>query len=350
MINKLVNKLGEFKYTIIPQSIQIDNQSEFSIRRKFNISSSDKIILFPAGIRKVKDPKFIINELLEILEANSDYYVILIGAIHDIQLYNDIFKMTKNQKRFIVNDAIEHNDFINVIKESQMIINSSISEGMSNILMEGMKLEVPIIARLNEGNKKLIKHLHNGLLFETPEEFKKMFKLISSNDHLRLELIENAHISINQDYSINAEIKGYKSVINNILHHYYFEYKDMKLLFLDKVHPYSVENNELFEHLSYTNQDINVLDVGCGAGIFTIIFLLMNNITLNELVLTDIEENCIISSYFNFLYNKEKFKINKITFIQSDILNSLGKEYFNKFDVVLANMPQTPSIKPIRSN
>ncbi len=93
------------------------------------------------------------------------------------------------------------------------------------------------------------------------------------------------------------------------------------------------------------------MDVGCGCGIFSIIFLLNNNIRVNELVLIDIEENCLHSSYQNFIYNKDKFNINKITIIQSDLFKSLtdNDKYYYYFDIVLANMPQTPSINKIRS-
>ena len=32
------------------------------------------------------------------------------------------------------------------------------------------------------------------------------------------------------------------------------------------------------------------------------------------------------------------------------MLQMLGEEFYSKFDIVLANMPQTPSINIIRSN
>jgi methylase of polypeptide subunit release factors len=95
---------------------------------------------------------------------------------------------------------------------------------------------------------------------------------------------------------------------------------------------------------------LNVIDVGCGSGIFSIIFLSENNFHINELAMIDIEENCLLSSLQNILYYRKYFLINKLTIIKSDLFKDLDSCYFKYFDIVLANMPQTPSKVPIQSS
>jgi methylase of polypeptide subunit release factors len=92
-------------------------------------------------------------------------------------------------------------------------------------------------------------------------------------------------------------------------------------------------------------QPINIIDIGCGSGIFSIIALL-SGVKVNELVLTDVEDNCLFASLQNFLFNKKYFDIKTLTVIKSDLLDSVSQSY--NFDIVLANMPQTPSRIPIR--
>jgi len=134
----------------------------------------------------------------------------------------------------------------------------------------------------------------------------------------------------------------------------------------------------LDSHSFHISKEINILDVGCGAGIFSFIFLLKNfyqnlieirkdsnennnyeNINLN-LYLTDIDQNCILSSYINFINYKElfrnhiieiskkKYKINLklIDLSVGDLIKnftSLNEMFLNYFDYILANLPQTPS-------
>ncbi len=54
---------------------------------------------------------------------------------------------------------------MSALRECNLILNTSITEGMSQALLEAMDFEIPILARANDGNKELIIHNWNGLLF-----------------------------------------------------------------------------------------------------------------------------------------------------------------------------------------
>ncbi len=97
-------------------------------------------------------------------------------------------------------------------------------------------------------------------------------------------------------------------------------------------------------------QEINLLDVGCGAAIFSIEFMKNNkHLKIKHLVLCDNDENALANSFQNIVYHKAMFNLDKITIIKSNLLKDLPTEFKNYFDVVLANMPQTPSKQSIRS-
>jgi glycosyltransferase involved in cell wall biosynthesis len=247
MIENLKVKLVELPYQIIKQSIEITTSSTYSIRELLKIPKDAYVTLFPSGIRKVKDPTFVLKQLLELLEENPNDYIVLIGAKLDKKLEQEIKEMVKGYERFYILDVINHADFASVIKESDLIINTSISEGMSNVIMEGMYLGIPIIARENEGNLKLIQHKNNGLIFRTPDEFKTMYYLLKGDINLRNLLINNAKAMIREEYCIEKEACLYKQLLEETFTNYYYEYKGLKLYFPEKVHPFSTENNDLFE-------------------------------------------------------------------------------------------------------
>jgi glycosyltransferase involved in cell wall biosynthesis len=247
MIEKLTLKLPTFDYQIIKQSIEIKSTSTFSIRSLLSIPSDGFLTLFPSGIRKVKDPMFVIKELLEILEDNKNHYVVLIGAKLDEELEQEIRQLTKEQERFYILDVINHDDFANVLRESNMVINTSISEGMSNVLMEAMYLGIPILARENDGNLKLVKHGYNGLIFRTPEEFKTLYNQLVCDNVIRQTIVQNAKTHIDEQYGLEKEVSLYENLLADTLRKYYFNYKGLKLYFPERVHPFSFENNDLFE-------------------------------------------------------------------------------------------------------
>jgi predicted glycoside hydrolase/deacetylase ChbG (UPF0249 family) len=370
MIIAIQKIIPNFNYEIIPQSVGISEPSDFSLRKKLNIDKDKKLTLFPSGIRNIKDPKFVLKELLEILEEKKDHYIVLIGAKLDLNLLDEIINYIKFNScedishRFIIHDVLSHQEFVNVLKESNLVINTSITEGMSNVLMESMYFGIPILARKNEGNLKLIEHNITGFIFSSPIEFKNLYDFIynQENLHLKLNVIKNAMDKIKQNFSMESEKLKFNSLLVQIIkcNFNFFELNDFSsyLLFFKNVYPFRPLNNEIFSQVKFDTQieknlkEINILNAGCDSGILTIVFLLQHpNLLINELVLTDIEENCLFSCFSNFNYLKQKFHINRITFIQSYLFNKLDfKKYSNYFDVVLANMPQTPSISETRSN
>jgi glycosyltransferase involved in cell wall biosynthesis len=266
-----------FPYKIIPQSVlfkinnnnynkennnnSIENKEEELnlIYERLEIEKDKKIILFPAGMRKIKDPLFIIKEIINFLQRkNSEYICVLIGSIYDRNLYEEILNLTKNIKNFKIATSIEHKDFMLLLSNSKILLNSSINEGMSNVILESMSIGIPILARKNEGNCKLIKNNFNGFLFETPAEFLEKLEILlncknnnnidNDNDNLIVKrFIENGKILIKEKFSFEVEKESYRVLIREIFSKYYFDYEDFNFFFSKNTHPFSNENNSIFD-------------------------------------------------------------------------------------------------------
>ena len=191
--------------------------------------------------------------MIEILQENIDHIFIILGANLDQKLFDELqnhIKSSNMEKRIIINDILGHNDFISLLKEVDLVVNSSISEGMSNAIMEAMSIGVPVLARENEGNLKLIKHNHNGLIFSNKKEFKEMFYKIHNDTILRENIIFNSIKEINDKFSFDSEVKNYNGLLHEFREKYYFRLFEnnikLNLIFSRNVHPFSEENNNIF--------------------------------------------------------------------------------------------------------
>jgi len=259
MIANLCNHIEGFHFKIIPQSvlcldslINLGNPKDL-IFKKYGLSSDKKIILFPSGMRRVKDPLFVLNEICEFLSMNENenYVCILVGSIYEENLYEEIKEKTKNTPNFLISNSLERNDFLVLLNESSLVINSSICEGMSNVIMESLSTGIPVIARRNEGNSKLINDSYNGFLFEDKREFSFKLRILLSEDNenkiIRDKFIENGKQTIKEHFSYENEVSKYGRVLNEIFAKYYFRYEDFDLFFSKDTHPFSEENNNIFE-------------------------------------------------------------------------------------------------------
>ncbi len=262
MIDSIKSYINEFDYQIIPQSVVREeiikstedyNKKKNLILLNLNIPHHKKILLFPAGIRKIKDPLFIMDEICEFLSKNIDYVCVLIGSLYEESnfLYNQIQEKIKHTNNFIISSSLDHKDFIILLKESHLVLNSSISEGMSNVILEAMNMGIPVLARKNQGNCKLIKNDINGFIFEDKEEFSLKLKILTNDDSNKIDIREkfilNGKNIIKDNFSYENELLNYERLVNEIMRKYYFKYDDYNLFFSKDTHPFSVENNKIFE-------------------------------------------------------------------------------------------------------
>jgi glycosyltransferase involved in cell wall biosynthesis len=96
---------------------------------------------------------------------------------------------------------------------------SSLREGLPNVLLEAMALEVPVVATRVAGIPQLITDGANGLLVPPSDVFAladSMQRLLTSPD-LRLQFAESGRRTIEQRYSFIARMKNEAAVYNELL-------------------------------------------------------------------------------------------------------------------------------------
>lgn len=136
------------------------------MRRELSIGTRPYII-FPASIRKVKDVGFALLQLNRIIER-YDLDVYVLGPIIE-QNYADVLLPQLDRVRYV--GTVSHNRLLALLKNSVCLINTSISEGMSNAILEAQINRVLPVVRANDGNRHLVQHQQTGLLFDTAEQF-----------------------------------------------------------------------------------------------------------------------------------------------------------------------------------
>eukprot|EP01102_Stenamoeba_stenopodia_P015513 TRINITY_DN5297_c0_g1_i1.p1 TRINITY_DN5297_c0_g1~~TRINITY_DN5297_c0_g1_i1.p1 ORF type:complete len:460 (+),score=34.53 TRINITY_DN5297_c0_g1_i1:84-1382(+) len=162
----------------------------FSIRRKLGIP--DRLIqhsesatlmacplfVLPCSIRVVKSPLFLVEAFArwhQVLKDNSSKitpYLLIIGPVLDSEYASIFFDKIERLPGVLYHKEISQRDLHSVlINEADVLVNSSVSEGLSNVILESMLLGLPVVARRNEGNESVIQDGHTGLLFDTPREF-----------------------------------------------------------------------------------------------------------------------------------------------------------------------------------
>jgi glycosyltransferase involved in cell wall biosynthesis len=82
------------------------------------------------------------------------------------------------------------------IAEADVVLNTSLSEGMCGVVLEAMLLGTPVIARRNAGNQSVIVHGHTGLLYDEPAEMIEWGRALTLSAELRHRIARTAKARI----------------------------------------------------------------------------------------------------------------------------------------------------------
>jgi glycosyltransferase involved in cell wall biosynthesis len=85
------------------------------------------------------------------------------------------------------------------------VVNSSLSEGMSNALLEAMAAGVPVLARANAGNRAVVRAGRTGLLFADERSFLRAAERLLRDAALRRRLAWAARAQARRRHGAAAE-------------------------------------------------------------------------------------------------------------------------------------------------
>uniref|UniRef100_A0A8D0E827 Glycosyltransferase 1 domain containing 1 n=1 Tax=Salvator merianae TaxID=96440 RepID=A0A8D0E827_SALMN len=144
-----------------------------------------RFFILICGLRRIKDPFYLVDAFTEWHREDPSVYLIIIGPAVDPVFAEEVKEKIKRVEGVLLLPEIPMEDLHAVVKKCFAVVNSSLSEGMSVAILEAMDLKVPVLARNIPGNAAIIKHKLTGLLYSSPQvsiKSKKSFTSLFAHD------------------------------------------------------------------------------------------------------------------------------------------------------------------------
>ena len=179
---------------------------KIDLRKKFNLPSESIIAIAGGRFSREKGQSILVKAAAMALRKNEKLRLILFGDGPDLNQIRGSIRRIKLEDRIIC-PGFEKN-LLGCLKEADMLINPSLSEGLPNIVLEAMALKIPVVATSVGGVPELIVDRVSGLLV-APGDIENLSKAISyaSDDmNLRQRLSDAAFMRVLESFSFNRQM------------------------------------------------------------------------------------------------------------------------------------------------
>ncbi len=182
-----------------------------SISRKRNVSEKTTPDVFhfllPAGIRKVKNIPFAINSLLKLRKTHSNINLTIVGPIIEPDEGELVQQLVLENSDWVTyKGVIPHKDMEALYRKTDVVINTSHSEGQSSAILEAMSHALPVLVSKNKGNMSLISNEKTGFVYDGIHQFLSYAIRLIENLALRRKVGENAAVYVEAHHSASQEI------------------------------------------------------------------------------------------------------------------------------------------------
>ena len=236
------------KVVIIPQAVilPVDEESGLecdvlldsessNLRKSVGLRITDRVLLLVCGLRKVKDPLFLMDAIEEWHKRDSTIHLVIVGPVLEEEMTAEVFRRTSLPNCGLVySPPISRVCLLRWMKQADILVNSSISEGQSNAILEAFLVSTPVVARKNDGNEALIGKPETGLrgvLYSTPLECIEACEKILRKDEIMMQNIQHSLAYVMSEHNSDLERHRWKELVKATLNNRVIDNRDINLDF-----------------------------------------------------------------------------------------------------------------------
>lgn len=180
---------------------------------KINVQKANSPILcIVSNLTPIKSVDTIIKAHSLLVKTHPKAQLLIIGqGTMKPQLNDLVVKLNiTNNVQFLG----RRNDVPAILKNVDVAVSSSISEGASNSILEYMAASLPIVATNVGGTPELITHNKTGLLVpsKSPQELYKAITKLLENEQLMIKLGQQAREKVEEKFSMGKMINDTKQI------------------------------------------------------------------------------------------------------------------------------------------
>ncbi len=196
----------------IPNGVDLDRFAQRPPRRGLKVPT----ITFVGRLDRYKGVDFLLEAFKRVLSRGSNSRLLIVGSGPDETLLKD--KAVRLHLEENIQFLGKREDVFSLLLDSDIFVLPTLSEGMSNVLLEAMACGLPVVATTVGGNCDLISNRHNGILVPPGDSgtLGEALMEILHDAPLARQLGDKARKTVQENYSMESITDRYLALYNRI--------------------------------------------------------------------------------------------------------------------------------------
>jgi L-malate glycosyltransferase len=169
------------KIDVVPRAAVRLSTTGTDLRRSLGIPRQRFLVFLPGGLRPIKGQHRAISVIRYLRAAGVDIELIIAGPDQDATYAAEVRSQCQQQPGLRVLPTLSHDRMGACYADADVVLNTSLSEGVSPVILEAGVLGRPIVAADVPGNREVIRHRETGLLFADEEDLAKQILALHRN-------------------------------------------------------------------------------------------------------------------------------------------------------------------------
>lgn len=209
------------KLHIVPQGVtplgRVSDPDGF--RRQAGIDPDSVVFLMVASLRPVKNLRMAIEAFLAIEKDAPNVSLLLIGPVLDEKESTKVLRLGDRLRCFTYLGERPPDEVRRYMQAADVFLNTSLNEGMPGAVLEAMAEGLPVLASDVTGNRTLVVHERNGLLFPVADvrALTDSALRLLRDETLRRRLGRAGSAIAASHYSVEREVEGYRKIYEELL-------------------------------------------------------------------------------------------------------------------------------------
>ncbi|MEO0481760.1 MAG: glycosyltransferase [Planctomycetota bacterium] len=167
------------KIDVVPRSADALETEATDLRRSLGIPRSRLLILLPGGLRPIKGQHRALPLIQSLRKMQVDCELVIVGPIQDEEYAAKLERLVRDEPRIRILPPLSKERMGAAYLNADVVLNTSLDEGMSPVLLEAGELGRPVVASDVPGNRELVRHRETGLLFEDEDSLTRSIIALS---------------------------------------------------------------------------------------------------------------------------------------------------------------------------